>query len=165
MWEMLASDVFALGVTCFEMLTATHCFYPRKHDHDHDHMNMQQVICKGMWSYPVGFECSSMCADFIAKCLTLESHNRPTAAALLAFHPWLQLHHPTRSMDALEWRTMTYVPKSLLASPHHANFKTNKTKQANPQHKTKQKRKQKQSKKKKHVRVSVFGTGMCVVIQ
>jgi len=86
-YEARMSDMWALGVTCYEMLTGKRCFYGNS---DHE---VARKIAKNKWHWPRSFSTkhfSPQCKHFVKSLLTLSVTKRPSARDAL-MHPWFNL--------------------------------------------------------------------------
>lgn len=58
-WEIFKSDVFAVGVSAYEMLTGKRCFYGK------DEREVLTKITTGQWHWPTHFVPSLLAQDFV----------------------------------------------------------------------------------------------------
>jgi len=81
-WQLKASDVWAIGVMAYEMVTGKRCFVGDTHEEIRGHVQ------RGKWRFPKDCAISELCEHFIQSLLTTESYRRPSAKLAL-YHPWL----------------------------------------------------------------------------
>jgi len=81
-WELKASDIWAIGVLAFEMMTGQRCF------HGSSDERLMKKIQSGHFQYPKENNLSNLACHFIRSLLTVDAKNRPTAELALQ-HPWL----------------------------------------------------------------------------
>jgi len=101
-WELKASDIWAIGVMTFEMVTGKRCFYGEST------RQLLKKIQSGRIKYPASDKrkVSPLCRHFIRSLLTVDTSRRPSAKFALN-HPWLSenedLQDITTSIEEWNW--------------------------------------------------------------
>jgi len=93
-WELKASDVWAIGVLAFEMVTGKRCFYGSCDE------QVMERIEKGSFKFPELFKPSSLFSHFVHSLLTVDDSHRPTAEFALR-HPWLSVSEDVNEQRSL----------------------------------------------------------------
>jgi len=83
-WQIKASEIWAIGVLTYEMVTGKRCFYASSD------RQLAEKIHKGSFKYAESTKPSNLCCHFIRSLLTVEAEHRPTAQFALN-HPWLSV--------------------------------------------------------------------------
>jgi len=79
--ELKASDVWAVGVLAFEMVTGKRCFYAPTDE------KLTEKIQTGKWQFPKDANISPLFADFVQRMLTINVNRRPSAEYAMK-HPF-----------------------------------------------------------------------------
>jgi len=80
-YELKKADIWAIGVSCYEMLSGKRCFFGVNNE------QLFERIKKALWVWPEGLNISENAKDFVKTLLEPNIKTRPSAGRAL-LHPW-----------------------------------------------------------------------------